>query len=182
MLYRKGLCLNTAKCCLISVMCYRSVAIKLTLATLLFSFISLSAYPAEWSNLPTYPGAKNKEEHLLVKDGAKQLNFDVQAVYPSKAVLEFYINNLSKNWNVCKEKDDWESFAVASGKSPLFVHQIVQHWVNYQMNRFLVVAVKYESPGIEFRKTPSTDIQKVFVVEYKEKDLKRMLSSLGLKC
>jgi len=147
-----------------------------------FYILSISANAAEWSNIPFHENAQNKNEYVFSNSAAKQISYEIKAKYPSLEILSFYKKSIGNKWSICKGKEQWDSFGDLAGESPLFIHQLIQYWVNYSENKFIMLAIKYESQGSEYLEYPDTNIQKVFLVEYKENDLSQVLKMLKLEC
>lgn len=136
----------------------------------------------DWAELPVHPDAEHMQEFNLGYRAAKQQQYFVEAVYPDKQVLEFYSKNIGPPWVACGFKDEWESFEDATKDEPIFVHQFLRYWANFETGRLLMLAVRYESEGGEYREVPDNTKQNVYIVEYREGDIADAVSRLKLVC
>lgn len=140
-------------------------------------------YADDWSAFPIYPASKNVKKWTLFDGAANELFFEVEKSYPFNGVIDYYIKHISSPWVLCSSKSKgWQDFGDVSGKDPEFVHQYGHYWANFEKQRLLMLAVRYISKGSEYRKKPDNNIQNVYLVEYKEKDLQKALDRLSLKC
>ena len=153
----------------------------LSVVTLL-SLLGCVSEISEWSDFQTYQAAENMQEQSILNGSARQISFSVDTSYPNRDVVNFYRANIKLPWKPCSRQENWQSFGDISGKEPLFIHQILQHWINKDKSRLLLLAVKYQSKGSEHRKLPDSTEQQVYLVEYKEPELERAIKELGLSC
>ena len=136
----------------------------------------------DWSNFDVYDKAINIDNYVFPNGSANQIFYKVKEQYPNKDVLNFYKATITAPWIACTESDNWESFGDVSGNEPLFIHQIVQRWVNRDKSRLLLLAIKYRSQGSKHRAMPDNNIQNIYLVEYIESNIEESLLALGLTC
>ncbi len=147
--------------------------------------ISLSACTGEqpvWSDFNTYKTALDVNHYTFPNGKGKQVFYKVKAKYPNLDVLNFYSEIIQEPWVKCSGNTQWESFADTSGNEPLFVHQSVQRWVNFEQNRLLFLAIKYRSPGSQKREKPDNNVQNIYLAEYLEPNIRKTLTAIGITC
>lgn len=159
-----------------------SERIKKYLSALAFLASGCSTGSNDWSEFPTHPDAEHVQVFNLRYGSAKQQHYVIEAVYPDKQVLEFYSKNIGPPWVACEFKDEWMSFEDATKNAPIFVHQSLRYWVNFETERLLMLAVRYESESGEYREIPDNTKQNVYLVENREGDISDALSRLKLVC
>jgi len=136
----------------------------------------------QWSEFTTYPEAEKVQEYSDEQRITHQVSFLVEAEYPNNAVVEFYIKQVKEPWVPCFREVEWQSFGDGTRKPPAFIHQMLLHWVNYESNRTLVLAVRYVSDGGAYRKLPDNQTQYVSLAEYQQVSVEDAISDLGLVC
>ena len=136
----------------------------------------------DWAEFPHHPDAEHVKEFNTGYGAARQQHYIVEAVYPDEKVLEFYSNNIGPPWAACDYKDEWKSFEDAAKEAPVFVHQFLRYWANYETGRLLMLAVRYESECDEYCEVPDNTKQNVYLVEYREDDIADTVSRLKLVC
>ena len=136
----------------------------------------------DWTEFPVHPDAKHVQEFNLGYGAAKQRQYVVDAAYPDKKVPEFYSNNIGQPWVACEFNDEWGSFEAATREAPIFVHQYLRYWANFETGRLLMLAARYESEGGEYCEVPDNANQNIYLVEYKEGDIADAISRLKLVC
>ena len=153
-----------------------------------FGFLSIlflascSGEPSQEVEWPIIPGAKNIKSYNLKKEKAHQLSFEVNATYPSRSVANFYSKQVKKPWVPCYQKLEWQSFRDDTKVPPVYVHQLLLHWANYENNQLLLLGVRYVSKGTDYRNVPENNLQNVNLVEYQEVNVKDVVANLGLDC
>ena len=136
----------------------------------------------DWSEFPVHPDAEHAQEFNIGFGAGKERYFVVEVAYPDKRVSEFYSEKIRLPWVACDFKDEWESFGDTTKEGPVFVHQFLRYWANYESGRILLLAVRYESEGGEYCEVPDSAKQNVYLVEYKESDIAEAVSRLKLIC
>ena len=149
---------------------------------IIFALAGCATEQHDWSEFSAYDKAIDIDTYVFPNGSANQVFYKAKAKYPNKEVLNFYKTTIATPWVECSESDNWESFGDISGDEPLFIHQILQRWVNKDKNRLLLLVIKYRSQGSESRKMPDNNIQNVYLVEYYEPNIDEALSALEVSC
>lgn len=97
-----------------------------------------------------------------------QIDYNVQTVFPNKAITDRQINGLKENgWLLCKggTSGEWDSY-IESGPPSRRIHQHVSYWK--RDSRLLTIAMRYISQGsdefLQQLKTPNVDQQHVILL------------------
>ncbi len=150
--------------------------------SLLFSLSACTREQRDWSEFKAFDAAIDINHYTFPNGKGKQVFYKVKAEYPNKDVLNFYASMINKPWVKCSGSVQWAGSADTSGNEPLYIHQIVQRWVNRDKNRLLFLAIKYRSPGTSERENPDNDIQNIYFTEYFEPNIAKTLTTIGVTC
>jgi hypothetical protein len=131
-----------------------------------------------------YPVPKGAIEvgHVALSRVYEEDHFFLLERYPHTSAVKHYASIFSR-WRLCHGSDEeWQSFGDASHSEPVFVHQLMRHWVNRQNDVAVTLVLRYESPGLTDRETPSTNRQFVVLTRLRQMDADKELAPLRVKC
>jgi len=135
-----------------------------------------------WTELPAYAQAKGTKTYNLKEDRARQISYEVEAEYPDLAVVDFYLEQIGAPWVPCFSEAEWTRLINDDDKKVITVHEVRLHWVNFELDRLILLGVWYESKGEQAVEVPDNTEQKVDLVEYQDANVQEVVERLGLEC
>lgn len=149
---------------------------------ILLLLVGCSSGQQNWTEFPPYPDAKDIRTYNLKRENARQISFVVDVEYPDRAVVDFYSAQINRPWTRCFSEAQWQLYDDTASKTAAFVHQILVYWVNFEQDRLLLLAVRYESEGEKYRQVPEGSKQHIDLAEYREANVEEAINRLGLVC
>ena len=136
-----------------------------------------------WTELPSYPEAKDIKNYNLKQEKARQISYEIDAEYPSLEVVDFYTGHINGSWVPCFSEAEWQQLINDdSDEKVITVHQVRLHWANFEQDRLFLLGVWYESEGGQAVDVPDNSEQKVDLIEYQPANVTEVITGLGLVC
>jgi hypothetical protein len=149
---------------------------------LLTAILGSAAAMATDTMYPVPNGAVEIGHDTLQPGVYEEDHFFLTERYPRSSAQEHYANIFSR-WRSCHgTSKGWQSFGDAAGSEHVFVHQLVRYWVNPENNLAVTLVLRYESPGLATRETPSSDRQFVAILRLRQANAEKHLAQLGATC
>ena len=101
--------------------------------------------------------------------------------FPQSPAVDFYQKSLNAPWVKCEWASAWSSHVDAQGTEPFTVHQQLHYWVNPEIERTLMLTLRYHSTDDSWE-IPDNDTQHIVVVEYLRTSVADTISHLKLRC
>ena len=137
---------------------------KLIQALVLAAFLTNAGNAVATDTIFPLPRAAYDVRHVVIENtGTRQDYYKVKLAYPSMEVVAHY-RALFAGWSECSNKHGWESFGDPANNKKEYIHQLVYEWVPPSNDKVVTLGLRYVSPGIETRQTPSSNEQLVFVL------------------
>ena len=154
---------------------------NLVRAPLLLVLLIAVGCSSEPTPLEIPPGAANVERFLFLDGRAHQTQFELNVAFPEAPALAFYEHALPSQWIKCEWVPAWSRFVDAQGKEPYTVHQQLHMWVNPELERMLMLSLRYHSSK-DCCEVPDNQTQRVVVVEYLRTSVADAIEQLKLRC
>lgn len=137
---------------------------KLIQTLVLIAFLANAGNAGATNTIFPLPKAAYDIRHVVIEStGTRQDFFKVKLAYPSMEVVTHY-RALFAGWSECSNKRGWESFGDTANNKQEYIHQLIYEWVPPSNDKVVTLGLRYVSPGIATRQTPSTNEQLVFVL------------------
>ncbi len=161
----------------------RSMLIVLWVSAIPLTAGCSKSEPVDWLVLPVHPEAREVREVTFEGNFGHQVYYFVDRPYPYDGVIEHYAKSVPNDWVGCKGGfDAWDGYGDVANGNDLYIHTRGKDWVHFPKGRLLKICVRYQSEGHAYRKIPDNSRQDVFVVEYREDNIKEQIKRLSLNC
>jgi hypothetical protein len=155
--------------------------LALSASVLTFALASSQAGIEGVPKLP--PQAFEIEDYTVPGSETLQASFKLKSTYPTSAILEYYAQGLSDEWEACRSQaPGWDTYVSTAAGRDIFVHQVIRYWVNRRQKKMLSLVVRHYSKGSQFRCQPEDDVQYGVVVVSMSPELKKEIALLRLAC